>query len=147
MTPRRYRLGKRAEQAEATRERIVRATFALHSERGVLATSMKDIADRADVSVGTVYHHFPTYGDAVVACGRYASEIAPAPTVAVLDGLRSRSRRVTRMVHELFAFFERIPGLEKILVERDRVADVLLAWLRRAPTTDGRCEEAGHARA
>jgi AcrR family transcriptional regulator len=58
MTPRPYRLGRRAESAEETLRRIVRATYTLHCEQGVAATTMKQIARRADVSVGTVYHHF-----------------------------------------------------------------------------------------
>ena len=35
MSPRTYRLQRRAETAEETRARIVSATLALHSERGV----------------------------------------------------------------------------------------------------------------
>ena len=76
---RKYNLGRRGEAAEETRRRIVDATFALHSEQGVAATTMKDIAERADVSVGTVYHHFPTYDDAIQACGEHAIAFAPPP--------------------------------------------------------------------
>ena len=78
-----YRLGRRAESTGETRQRIVEATFRLHSERGIAGTSMKDIADRAGVSVGTVYHHFPSYADAIAACGTYTAEHEPAPTAAV----------------------------------------------------------------
>ena len=60
MSPRRYRLERRAETAGETRRRLVDATFALHVEQGISATTMTDIAARAGVSVGTVYHHFPT---------------------------------------------------------------------------------------
>ena len=58
MSPRRYRLERRAETAGETRRRLVDATFALHGERGISATTMSDIAARAGVSVGSVYHHF-----------------------------------------------------------------------------------------
>src|ERR1051325_567073 len=60
MAPRTYRMDQRAEAARATKRRIVEATLQLHGERGVLATSHKDVAERADVSVGTVYPHFRT---------------------------------------------------------------------------------------
>ena len=60
---RKYTLGRRGEAAEETRRRIVEATFALHAEQGVAATTMTQIAERAGVSVGTVYHHFATYDD------------------------------------------------------------------------------------
>lgn len=43
--------------------------MALHRDRGIAATTMKDIAERADVGIGTVYHHFPSYEDAIRACG------------------------------------------------------------------------------
>ena len=46
---------RRAAQAEATRRDIVRAARQLFVERGYEATSMKDIAAAADVSVQTIY--------------------------------------------------------------------------------------------
>jgi AcrR family transcriptional regulator len=128
-TRRRYELGRRAETAGETRRRIVEATFDLHSERGIADTSMKDIAERAGVSVGTVYHHFPSYADAIAACGAYTAEQAPAPTEAVFEGTRSRSGRVTMLVRGLFAWYERVPALES--VRRDRhLARELEAFVR-----------------
>jgi len=115
---RRYRLGRRAETAAETRRRLVEATFQLHSERGIAETSMTDIAARAGVSVGTVYHHFPSYADAIVACGAYTAEHAPAPTQAVFDGAATGGERVARLAHALFAYYERVPALES--VRRDR---------------------------
>jgi AcrR family transcriptional regulator len=115
---RRYRLGRRAESAEETRRRIVEATFQLHSERGIADTSMTDIAARAGVSVGTVYHHFPSYAEAIAACGAYTLEHAPAPTAAIFDGASSRRERLARLAHALFRHYERVPALES--VRRDR---------------------------
>ena len=60
MAPRRHDLGNRAELKHLMRRRIVEATFELHSEKGVVDTSMQDIADRADVALHTVYRYFPT---------------------------------------------------------------------------------------
>ena len=60
-----YRQGKRSKTANDTRQRIVQATFDLHNEQGIASTSMKEIAARAGVSVGSVYHHFPTNDDAI----------------------------------------------------------------------------------
>ena len=116
--PRPYRLGRRAETTVETRRRIVEATFHLHSERGIAETSMKDIAERAGVSVGTVYHHFPSYADAIVACGAYTVENAPAPTEALFGGVDSRHERIARLVRALFVHYERVPALES--VRRDR---------------------------
>jgi AcrR family transcriptional regulator len=117
--PRRtYRLGRRAEAADETRRRIVEATVRLHAERGIADTSMKDIAERAGVSVGTVYHHFPTYPDAIAACGAHVAEHAPAPTEAIFEGATSRAERVGRLADALFAYYERVPALAS--VRRDR---------------------------
>ena len=119
-----YRLGRRAEAAEETRRRIVEATSRLHAERGIADTSMKDIAERAGVSVGTVYHHFPTYPDAIAACGAYTAEQVPAPTEAIYDGAATRRERIERLVEALFDYYERIPALAS--VRRDRhIAEVL----------------------
>src|SRR4051812_37247766 len=76
-----YNLGRRAETAAETRQRLVEATAALHAERGISATSLPDIAERAPVSVGTAYHHFPTYLDALRAFAAGAPlSGAPPPT-------------------------------------------------------------------
>lgn len=115
---RQYRLGRRAEASGQTRRLIVEATFALHSERGIADTSMKDIAERAGVSVGTVYHHFPTYADTIAACGAYTAEQAPAPTSAIFAGATSRGARIARLARALFDYYERVPALES--VRRDR---------------------------
>jgi AcrR family transcriptional regulator len=113
-----YRLGRRAEASDETRQRLVEATFQLHSERGIADTSMKDIAERAAVSVGTVYHHFPSYAHAIVACGAYTAEHAPAPTAAIFAGVATREERIARLVRALFDYYERVPALES--VRRDR---------------------------
>ncbi len=113
-----YRLGRRAETSDETRQRLVEATFLLHGERGIAGTSMKDIAERAGVSVGTVYHHFPSYGDAIVACGAYTSEHVPAPTAAIFSGAAGRDERVARLARALFDYYERVPALDS--VRRDR---------------------------
>jgi AcrR family transcriptional regulator len=113
-----YRLGRRAETSEETRQRLVEATFRLHAERGIAETSMKDIAERARVSVGTAYHHFPSYADAIAACGAYTAEHVPAPTAAVFAGASSRGERIARLARALFDYYERVPALES--VRRDR---------------------------
>lgn len=113
-----YRLGRRAEAAEETRRRIVEATFELHGERGIADTSMTDIAERAGVSVGTVYHHFPSYPDAIAACGAHTAEHVPAPTETIFEGAAGRGERIARLTGALFDYYERIPALAS--VRRDR---------------------------
>ncbi|HEX7866580.1 MAG TPA: TetR family transcriptional regulator [Variovorax sp.] len=45
-------------EAQLTRTRIVEAALAAFAERGVRATSLEDVAARADVTRGAVYWHF-----------------------------------------------------------------------------------------
>ena len=92
MAGRKYRLRKRAEGLDATRERIVEATAALHYEQGVAATSYVQIAERAGVGPATVYRHFPTLGSLVSACGANVQDAMQPPlpenAPAVFAGLR-----------------------------------------------------------
>ncbi len=124
MAPRLYRMSRRAESAEETRRRIVEATHALHDEKGIAATSYRDIALRADVGIGTVYHHFPTYLDVVEACGAHVREQTRPPLPSVLDGARDPVARIRRMVAEIFAFYRRCPKFDAARAERDQFAPV-----------------------
>lgn len=119
-----YTLGRRAETAEETRRRIVEATARLHAERGIAETSMKDIARAAGVSVGTVYHHFPTYPDAIDACGAWTAERVPAPTEAIFAGADTRGQRVARLAEELFDYYERIPALASVRRDQELAASL-----------------------
>jgi len=56
---REYKLKRRAESQDETRQRIVEATIALHQTVGPAATTISDIAERAGVGRVTVYRHFP----------------------------------------------------------------------------------------
>jgi AcrR family transcriptional regulator len=118
MSPRRYRLERRAETAGETRRRLVEATFALHAEQGIYATTMSHIAERAGVSVGTVYHHFPTYQDAVAACAQHVDESLPLPAADIFAGLTSMDARVRRLAQAIFGFYQRLPEYERVRAER-----------------------------
>ena len=113
-----YSLGRRAETAAETRQRLVEATFALHAERGISATSLRDIAERAGVSVGTAYHHFPTYFDAIRACGAHVALSSPLPAETLFDGVEDTEARVKLLVRELCAWYEQRPWFEHIRAER-----------------------------
>jgi len=122
MSPRKYAMQRRDETALATRERIARATSELHSEKGVAATTFRDIAERADVGIGTVYHHFPSYEDVITACGAYSLGIAAAPQPSLFDGIDDSKQRVRTLVRELIAFYLRIPGFGRVRGERRQFA-------------------------
>lgn len=119
--PRRYRQARRGEAADETRQRIVQATFDLHAEQGIAATSMKQIAARAGVSVGSVYHHFPTYEDAVSACGAHAFTTWPIPTPAIFEGAADRHERVRRLARALFHVFAGVRAFGSVIGDQDKL--------------------------
>jgi AcrR family transcriptional regulator len=104
-------MDKRKAAVEETRQRILEATLALHSEKGIFGTSWQDIAHRADVSVGTVYKHFPSLDELVPACGELMYAITRPPSLEdapqIFAGANSLEERLERLVSELFDFYER----------------------------------------
>jgi AcrR family transcriptional regulator len=113
-----YNLGRRAETSAETRQRLVDATSALHAERGVAAVSLRDVAARANLSVGTAYHHFPTYLDAVRACAAHHAVAAAPPPESILEGLDRLEDRVRLFLRALCGWYEQHPWLERIRAER-----------------------------
>lgn len=120
MKRRTYQLGRRAESADETRRRLVQATFELHGEQGIAATTMKQIADRAGVGVGTVYHHFPALEDTVTACALHVQQSMPMPTEAIFAGVGPMKERVLRLAGALFGYFDRVPH-EIVLADQDKI--------------------------
>lgn len=116
-------MDKRRAAVEETRRRILEATLALHAEKGIFGTSWQDIAHRADVSVGTVYKHFPSLDELVPACGELMYAITRPPSLdqapEIFAGASLLGERVGRLVSELFDFYERgAPYIETDFQER-----------------------------
>ncbi len=123
MVPRKYTMDKRKAAVEETRQRILEAALALHSEKGIFGTSWQDIAHRADVSVGTVYKHFPSLDELVPACGELAYAITRPPSLEdaprIFAEAKSLEERLGRLISELFDFYERgAPYIETDFQER-----------------------------
>ena len=118
-----YRMKKRAEVFEETRERILQATMQLHDIHGVANTSFTQIAERAGVGAATVYRHFPTAGELVRACGAHVWQEMRPPTpdaaAEVFAGLETTDARLERLVAETDAFYAR-GALRLALAGRDR---------------------------
>jgi AcrR family transcriptional regulator len=103
MRRRTYQQKRRAEQLEQKRDRIVRATVALHAKHGVLATSYPMIAARARVSIQTVYNHFPELGQLIGACTGHVMPQAPAVTPEVLRPGRNPEQRLRLLANAVYA--------------------------------------------
>jgi AcrR family transcriptional regulator len=124
-------MDRRRAAVEETRRRIVEATLALHSENGIFGTSWQQIADRADVSVATVYKHFPTLEELVPACGALLQTLTDPPLLErapqIFHGIDTREERLARLVGEFFDFYERgEPYLE--VDARERQMPLVQEW-------------------
>lgn len=150
MSPRHYRRARRAAALEQTRHRITRATVDLHGERGIIATTYAEVARRADVSIPTVYKHFPKRSDLILACGAHLAERFPMPGPEIFSEAGGPSSRIRVLVHSLFDFYSRKdPWLARQVTEfgadpqirraLDRQREALLALVREvlAPAFPG----------
>jgi AcrR family transcriptional regulator len=129
MSPRRYRMGARADTVTRTREAIIAAARDLHSERGLAATGWDDIAERAGVSTATVYRHFPSLAELVPACARTVFDIIKPPTVAEASAtfatLRTPADRFEQLVRYSCHCYEAgAPWLHAAHRERDFVPEL-----------------------
>jgi AcrR family transcriptional regulator len=107
MAPRSYTLGKRADTSEATRLRILDATVEIYRERGIPATTLKAIAERADVSRGSILHHFGSADGLLGAVLDRVLESLELPDPERLEAIDDRDARIRAFVHEMVEFQER----------------------------------------
>ena len=103
MCPRAYRSPLREAHQVEIRQRIAAAAAALHAEKGALGTSFKEIAQRADVALPTVYKHFPTLDALVPACTQHAISKAPPFGPDQLDAGADLSGRLRLLIRGAFA--------------------------------------------
>ena len=98
-------------RGRATRRKVLAAAELLFARRGYEPTPMADVALRAGVGVGTLYHHFPDkralllaliddWGDRELARAREALDVerlfGDDPRAAFGDDLRARYERLRR---------------------------------------------------
>jgi AcrR family transcriptional regulator len=121
MAPRPYRLGRRAKSAAATRERIVDAAAALYSAHGVNETTLQRIAERADVSRGTILHHFGGTGGVLDAVAERILVTLELPDERIFDGATDDASRLRAYVTAIIEFFQRTTGWWAVfMTEMDR---------------------------
>lgn len=104
---RRYELKKRAERQQRTRQRIVEATVALHTELGPSRTTVSAIAEHAGVQRHTVYAHFSDERELALACSGWHLERHPLPDPEPLLEVDDSQRRLSLAVEELYAYYAR----------------------------------------
>ena len=103
--PRTYRLKRRAERQNETRERIVEAAVELHTTLGPARTSIVAIAERAGVERPTVYRHFPTTEALFTACTGHHWAQHPPPDPEPWLQISDPAERMRRGLSELYAHY------------------------------------------
>jgi AcrR family transcriptional regulator len=144
MSPRMYRMDVRRVASAATRRKIVDAAIRLHAARGTTATSWDDIAEVAEVSRATVYHHFPSLEELIPACAKVAFDLAEVPSLEQaakgFEELRRPRDRVAKLVRETCkcyaagagwlraAWRERdlVPQMDRAVARLQKARDVLI---------------------
>lgn len=116
MAPRAYTQNKRAEAARQTRERIVDAAAALYEEQGVNATTLQAIAVRADVSRGTILHHFGGAGGLLDAVAERILVTLELPDETIFAGVPVGSAQLRAYVVAMIQFFRRSTGWWAVFV-------------------------------
>lgn len=107
MAPRTYNLDKRAGTAAATRDRILAAAADLYRERGIAETSIHAVAERADVSRGTIINHFGGVDGMLGAVIDHVVGLIDMPDERILEGAASTEERIHRYVAAMLAFYDR----------------------------------------
>ncbi|AQZ70280.1 TetR family transcriptional regulator [[Actinomadura] parvosata subsp. kistnae] len=93
-------VGRRERKKAATRQAIADAALELFMERGFEQVSVRDVADRADVSTTTLFTHFPSKEALVfdreedVEAGLVAAVRERAPGQDVVEALRAHALKV-----------------------------------------------------
>jgi AcrR family transcriptional regulator len=103
--PRTYRMGRRRESLEATRQRIAEAAFELHATIGPAQTSISAVAERAGVQRHTVYNHFPDMTALIRACTEHGLRVTRIPEAAPWQAEEDPTKRLRAGLIELYGYY------------------------------------------
>jgi len=120
-------LTRRARKKEETKERIFQAALELFRQRGVAATTVEEICDRADVAKGTFFNYFPRK-EAVFAflTEQWQAEAAERASAILAEPGPARDRLIDLFV-EFAGFYEE---------ERELAGHMVQEWGRQRRTPD-----------
>lgn len=136
--PRRYRLGERANKVQATRERILDVAIELYTELGISATTMREIAARADVAPGTLRNHFANRDALDRAMVERLTADIPLPDRSIFEGARTIDERLARVIRAGGEFIEQARGLYRMW-QRERM--LTAPWVEKGAEYGARWDE------
>lgn len=106
-----YQLKRRAESADETRQRIIEATIELHQTIGPTATTISEIAERADVGRVTVYRHFPDDTALSQACSGLYMQRNPLPDLEAWAAIADPTERLRFALADAYAYHRRTEAM------------------------------------
>jgi AcrR family transcriptional regulator len=98
-------MGKRVEQMNSTRQRIVDAAVALHGSVGPARTTIAGVAEQAGVTRLTVYRHFPDDEALFSACSSHWVSQQQLPDPAAWSGHSDPLERLSIGLSDLYRFY------------------------------------------
>jgi AcrR family transcriptional regulator len=137
-----YRKRRRAEQEDATRQRITEAAVDLHGTIGPARTTISAVAERAGVQRATVYRHFPDEAALFGACSAHWIGQNPPPDIGAWAEIADPEARLRTALDELYSWYARgAQMLEQVTRDAPLVpamtapVEARLAWLAAAAET------------
>jgi len=123
--PRPYRMQRRAESQQQTRQRITETAAELHGTLGPSRTSISAIAARAGVRRSTVYRHFPDEAALLDACSAHWAAANPLPDLEAWVMIDRPDERLKVALDELYGFYARTERMLENLF-RDETTSLLV---------------------
>jgi AcrR family transcriptional regulator len=105
-------VSRRERKKDETRERITRAALGLFSEKGFVATTVDEIAQRADVAKGTFFNYFPRK-EAVLAAfaDQHLSELRDTAERLIAESGRGARTKLIELITSTTAVYQRHPDV------------------------------------
>lgn len=100
-----YRMQRRRELVDITRQRITEAATRLHTTAGPSQASISAIADEAGVTRLTLYRHFASKDDLFRACMTHWRGLHPPPDPEAWRAIPAFEDRIRVGLRELYAWF------------------------------------------
>jgi len=127
---RQYRMTRRAELEEQTRQRITESAVALHEELGPAQTSISAIAERAGVRRSTIYRHFPDDDALFAACSSHWRAANPAPDPQTWMSIQDATARTRTALRALYSFYESTEAMYVSLLRDEPLVPAVQRRLR-----------------
>ena len=123
-------------RVERNKERILQATLELFQVHGIKKTTINDVAQKAGISLATVYNHFGSKEDLVQATVKYFLTITAADFRKIIEGDLPFLEKLERILLNKTEMIGKYQGeLMQVLVSEDREIRQLVESVSRVEIT------------